>query len=121
MKFIAARAVNSWALGLLSLFLSSGCANMSTGVGISFPIGGLGSIGVSVGSDGRIGGSVGVGVGPATVSVGTSGQLPSAGQPASQPAVSKPEAPTAEKSAPAAADKPVEKAGDKPADKSPAS
>lgn len=53
----------------------AGCANVSTGVGISFPIGPFGSIGVGVGSDGRVGASVGVGVGPATVSVGTSGTL----------------------------------------------
>lgn len=72
---------------------------MSTGVGISFPLGILGSIGV--------------GLGPATVSVGTSGQLPSSGQ----PLAAKPDTPAAEKSAPNPTDKPVEK----PADKSPAS
>ena len=59
-----------------ALFSLQACANMSTSVGIGFPIGGLGSIGVSVGSDGRVGGTVGVGVGGATVGIGTSGQLP---------------------------------------------
>lgn len=63
----------------------AGCANMTTGIGISLPIGGFGSIGVGVNSNGTVGGSVGVGAGPATVSVGTSGQLPSAA-PASAPA-----------------------------------
>ena len=54
-----------------------GCANMGTSVGINIPIGGRAGVGVSVGSDGRIGGTVGVGVGGGSVSVGTSGQLPS--------------------------------------------
>jgi hypothetical protein len=81
------------------------CANMTTGIGISLPIGGFGSIGVGVNSNGTVGGSVGVGVGPATVSVGTSGQLPSA-SPASAPA-----------SAPVAPAATLPKADDKPADK----
>jgi hypothetical protein len=113
MKFIATRAVKAWTTSLFCLFLATGCANMSTGVGISFPLGPFGSIGVGVNSNGTLSGSVGVGVGPATVSVGTSGQLPTTGQ----PAVSKPESPTAEKPV----INPVEKAADKPADKSPAS
>jgi hypothetical protein len=54
----------------------TGCSHMTTGIGVSFPLGPFGSIGVGVNSDGRVGGSVGVGVGPAVVSVGTSGQLP---------------------------------------------
>jgi hypothetical protein len=91
---IAARAIKCWAVALITLFFATGCSNMSTGVGISFPIGPFGSIGVGVDSNGRVGGSVGVGVGPATVSVGTSGQLPP--------------------SAPKADDKPAEKAPAQP-------
>jgi hypothetical protein len=81
MKLIAARAINTWTTSVFCLFLASGCANMSTGVGISFPLGPFGSIGVGVNSNGTVSGSVGVGVGPATVSVGTSGQLLSSSQP----------------------------------------
>jgi hypothetical protein len=76
MKSFTIRAITSASMALWLVFLATGCANMSTGVGISFPIGPFGSIGVGVGSDGRVGASVGVGVGPATVSVGTSGTLP---------------------------------------------
>jgi hypothetical protein len=76
MKHHTVRAITSTAACLSLAFLAIGCANMSTGVGISFPIGPFGSIGVGAGSDGRVGASVGVGVGPATVSVGTSGTLP---------------------------------------------
>lgn len=68
-------AITSASMVLGLAFLATGCANMSTGVGISFPLGPFGSIGVGVGSDGRVGASLGVGVGPATVSVGTSGTL----------------------------------------------
>jgi hypothetical protein len=76
MKSLTIRAITSACLVAALALLASGCANMSTGVGISFPIGPFGSIGVGVGSDGRVGASVGVGVGPATISVGTSGTLP---------------------------------------------
>jgi hypothetical protein len=76
MQLIAISTVKSCAAALLLVVLTTGCTNMSTGVGVSFPIGPFGSIGVGVGSDGRVGASVGVGVGPATVSVGTSGTLP---------------------------------------------
>jgi hypothetical protein len=75
MKSIAAHAHFYRALALTGLFFLTACANVGSSVGLSIPIGGLGSIGVSVGSDGRVGGSLGVGVGGATVSVGTSGQL----------------------------------------------
>lgn len=75
MKLRAARAVFTRVIAISGLILTTGCANVSTGVGVSFPIGPFGSIGVGVGSGGRVGASVGVGVGPATVSVGTSGQL----------------------------------------------
>jgi hypothetical protein len=75
MKSHTFRAIASASMVFGSVFLTTGCANMSTGVGVSFPIGPFGSIGVGVGSDGRVGASVGVGVGAATVSVGTSGTL----------------------------------------------
>ena len=91
------------ALSLLCVLGLSGCANMTTGIGISLPIGGFGSIGVGVNSNGTVGGSVGVGVGPATVSVGTSGQLPSA-------------SPSASSNTPAT---PAAKTDDKPVDKAP--
>ena len=81
MKSIAVRALNTWTTSLFCLFFATGCANMSTGVGVSFPLGPFGSIGVGVNSNGTLSGSVGVGVGPATVSVGTSGQLPTSAQP----------------------------------------
>jgi hypothetical protein len=77
MKSIAAYAHSKTAAGLLSAFLLTACTGLSPSVGISFPIGGMGSVGVSVGADGRVGGAVGVGMGGASVSVGTSGQLPS--------------------------------------------
>ncbi len=76
MKSIASRAIKCWATALITVIFVTGCSNMSTGVGINFPLGPFGSIGVGVDSNGRVGGSVGVGVGPATVSVGTSSQLP---------------------------------------------
>ena len=75
MKSRSLRVVQLACLACGLVVLASGCANMSTGVGISFPIGPFGSIGIGVGSDGRAGASVGVGVGGATVSVGTSGTL----------------------------------------------
>ncbi len=75
MKLRAAQAVFTRVIAISSLILATGCANVSTGVGVSFPIGPFGSIGVGVGSGGRVGASIGVGVGPATVNVGTSGQL----------------------------------------------
>ncbi len=75
MKLFAMRSLMRATTAVALSLLAAGCANMSTGVGISFPVGPFGSIGVGVGSDGRVGASVGVGVGPATVSVGTSGTL----------------------------------------------
>ncbi len=53
----------------------SGCAN-GVNLGVSLPIGRHVGVGVSVGSDGRIGTGVGVSVGGGSVSVGTSGRLP---------------------------------------------
>jgi hypothetical protein len=92
MKLRAARAVFTRAIAISGLILVTGCANVSTGVGVSFPIGPFGSIGVGVGSGGRVGASVGVGVGPATVGVGASGQLPES-QKAEQNAEQKPPEP----------------------------
>ena len=59
---------------LMSVWALAGCANFSIGLGL--PIGGLGSVGVAVGSDGRVGGGVSVGSGPVSVGVGGSTQLP---------------------------------------------
>lgn len=50
------------------------CGSMN--VGFSIPVGPHTGVGVSVGTDGRIGVGVGVSAGGGTVSVGTSGQLP---------------------------------------------
>ena len=61
--------------------MTSSCAHVGAGIGLSIPIGPFGSLGVNLGSDGRVGGSVGVGYGGASVSVGTSGQLPAAKAP----------------------------------------
>lgn len=58
-------------LWLLSAALLGGCS--SVGVGIGVPVGPVG-VGVSVGSDGRVGGSVGVSRGG--VGVGIGGTLP---------------------------------------------
>ncbi len=51
-----------------------GCAH-GGGIGISLPIGPFGSVGVNLNSDGRVGGSIGIGVGGASISVGTSSKL----------------------------------------------
>ena len=51
-----------------------GCAGINIGIGL--PIGGLGSVGVSVGSDGRIGGGISVGSGGVMVGVGGTAQMP---------------------------------------------
>jgi hypothetical protein len=85
MKSIAIRAYSYWASTILGILFLAGCSNMGTSVGINFPIGNMGGVGVSVGSDGRIGGSVGVGVGAGSVSVGTSGKLPTAKKPETAP------------------------------------
>ena len=52
----------------------SGCSGISIGLGL--PIGGFGGVGVSVGSDGRLGGSVSAGRGAVSVGVGGTVQLP---------------------------------------------
>ena len=64
-------------LSITSCLLFTGCAFGPT-IGFSLPIGGFGSIGVNIGADGRVGGSLGVGIGGGAVSVGTSVQLPPA-------------------------------------------
>lgn len=70
------RRLEKWVF-LASVCLAlSGCAHIGGGIGISIPIGPFGSVGVNLVSDGRVGGSVGVGYGGASVSVGTSGKLP---------------------------------------------
>ena len=66
----------SW-LALASCAFLSSCAFSPT-IGFSIPIGGFGSVGVSVGANGRVGGSLGVGIGGGFVKVGTSVQLPPA-------------------------------------------
>ncbi len=62
----------------------AGCTGINVGIGL--PIGGLGSVGVSVGSDGRIGGGVSVGSGGVTVGVGGTAQLPRPADPVTSPA-----------------------------------
>lgn len=67
--------------GALAVVLSLvGCSGISIGIGL--PIGGFGSVGVSLGGDGRVSGSVGVGSGGVSVGVGGSAQLPKPSQPA---------------------------------------
>ncbi|MDM7950450.1 hypothetical protein [Hydrogenophaga sp.] len=63
-------------LPVAAVSVLSGCAFGGVNLGFSLPIGRNAGVGVSVGSDGRIGTSIGVGVGGGSVSVGTSGQLP---------------------------------------------
>ena len=68
-------------LAFLMLAAFAGCT--SIGLGLSIPIGGLGSIGVGVGSDGRVSGGVAVGRGGVSVGVGGTADLP---RPAPEPA-----------------------------------
>ena len=65
---------------LVAVASLAGCANFSIGIGL--PIGSIGGLGVSVDSDGRVGGTVGVGTGPVSVGVGGSTQLPPPAEPA---------------------------------------
>ncbi|WKB53698.1 hypothetical protein [Eleftheria terrae] len=62
----------------------------SVGVGLSVPVG-FGGVGVSIGSDGRIGGTVGVGRGGVGVGIGGTTRLPAAAE-APQSAASQPAA-----------------------------
>jgi hypothetical protein len=64
-----------WFLAPLALWLA-GCAGVGVGVGISVPLPGVGSVGVSGSSDGRVSGGVSVGTGNVRVDVGASGRLP---------------------------------------------
>jgi hypothetical protein len=64
-----------------------GCSGLSIGIGL--PIGGLGSVGAAVNTDGRVSGGAVVGAGNATVGVSGSGELPRNGQSA-EPAASAP-------------------------------
>ncbi len=76
--FITANSRFSFKISVIaaSLALLSACAGVGTSVGISVPIGRMGGVGVSVGSGGTVSGSVGVGTGGGSVSVGATGQLP---------------------------------------------
>ena len=60
----------------------------SIGLGISLPIGGIGSIGVGVAGDGRVSGGVAVGRGGASVGVGGTADLPRSVPTPAQPAAS---------------------------------
>jgi hypothetical protein len=59
---------------LVLLVALAGCSGISVGIGL--PIGGFGGVGVSVGSDGRVSGSLGVGTGGVSMGVGGTAQLP---------------------------------------------
>lgn len=59
---------------LLATLWLTACSNISVGVGL--PIGRIGGMGVSVGSDGRVGATVGVGTGGATVGASGTTQIP---------------------------------------------
>ena len=59
---------------LLSTVLLASCSGISIGVGL--PIGGIGGVGGSVNSDGRVSGSAGVGRGGVTVGVGGTTEIP---------------------------------------------
>ena len=82
-------------LPLLATGLLAACS--SIGVGIQVPIPGVGSVGVSGSSDGRVSGGVSVGTGNVRVDVGGSGRL-------SRPETAKAGAPAA--SAASAPDRP---------------
>ncbi|MBX3638206.1 MAG: hypothetical protein KF683_22775 [Rubrivivax sp.] len=67
----------AWTVAVLLLgaaALLAACSSVRVGVGL--PIGRIGGASVSVGSDGSVGGSVGVGSGGVSVGVGASGRLP---------------------------------------------
>jgi hypothetical protein len=63
-------------LALLATVALGVSACSSIGLGISIPVGGIGSIGVGVGSDGRVNGGVVVGRGGVSVGVGGTADLP---------------------------------------------
>lgn len=68
------RAVAVGALAIGTAALLAACSSVRVGVGL--PIGRIGGASVSVGSDGSVGGTVGVGSGGVSVGVGASGRLP---------------------------------------------
>lgn len=68
------RGVAVAALALGTVALLAACSSVRVGVGL--PIGRIGGASVSVGSDGSVGGTVGVGSGGVAVGVGASGRLP---------------------------------------------
>lgn len=78
----------AWALLLAALSLGSLTGCTSIGLGISIPIGGIGSIGVGVGSDGRVNGGVAVGRGGVSVGVGGTADLPRPAPEQAEPAAS---------------------------------
>ncbi len=80
--------VRATTLPLLLALAASLAACSSVGLGISVPIGGIGSIGVGVGSDGRVNGGVSVGRGGVSVGVGGTAELPRPSPP--EPAASAP-------------------------------
>jgi hypothetical protein len=67
--------------GAVLVLALSGCAFGGMNFGVSLPVGRNAGMGVNVGTDGRIGTSLGVGVGGGSVSVGTSARLPPASPP----------------------------------------
>ncbi len=73
---------------VLVLPVLSACSNI--GLGISIPIGSIGSIGVGVGSDGRASGGVSVGRGGVSVGVGGTADLPRPDTAPPEPAASAP-------------------------------
>jgi hypothetical protein len=81
--FIRARGQFGLKISALATALSllTACAGVGTSVGISVPIGRAGGVGVSIGSGGQVSGTVGVGAGGGSVSVGASGQLPKPAEP----------------------------------------
>lgn len=69
-----ARHIGVRLVALLCVPVLTACA--SIGLGINIPIGGIGSVGVGVGSDGRMSGGVAVGRGGVSVGVGGTADLP---------------------------------------------
>lgn len=66
------RARSGFCVAVVALL--AGCTGIQIGLGL--PIGHIGGVGVTLGSDGRVGGSVGVGSGGVSAGVGGSAQLP---------------------------------------------
>jgi hypothetical protein len=79
-------AMTKIALTSLLTVLLTACSGATVGVGVSVPIGGAGSVGVGINSQGTVNAGIGVGGSHGGVSVGTSTRLPQAAEPASAPA-----------------------------------